>query len=76
MAVGPHHRRRRARGGRRLLLGFGITGAGLAAIVVALAVGVGPIGSGHACSTVRHGPSALSLAAVTVPARSARSGSR
>jgi expansin (peptidoglycan-binding protein) len=72
MAVG-HHRRRRSRlGGRRFLLGFGVTGAGFAAIAVAVAVGVGQVGTGQACTTARH-TSALALAALSMPAGSAGS---
>jgi len=66
MAVGHHRRRRSALSGRRFLLGFGITGAGLAAIVVAIVVGVGQVGAGQAC-TSKH-TSALSLAALSRPA--------
>jgi expansin len=66
MAVGHHRRRRSALSGRRILLGFGLTGAGLAAIVVALVVGVGQVGAGQACTT-KNRTSALSLAALSVP---------
>jgi expansin len=59
MAVGHPHRRRPRLAGRRFLLGLGITGAGLAAIVVAIAVGIGQVGAGQAC-TSKH-TSALSL---------------
>jgi expansin (peptidoglycan-binding protein) len=67
MAVGHHRRRRSALSGRRFLLGFGLTGAGLAAIVIALVVGVGQVGAGQACTTKRQA-SALSLAALSGPA--------
>jgi expansin (peptidoglycan-binding protein) len=68
MAVGHHRRRRSAFSGRRFLLGLGITGAGLAAIVVAIVVGVGQVGAGQACTTKNRTSSALSLAALSVPA--------
>jgi expansin (peptidoglycan-binding protein) len=73
MAVGHHHRRRRSPlGGRRFLLGFGVTGAGLAAIAIAVAVGVGQVGAGQASTTARHNASALSLSALSRPALSVR----
>ncbi len=67
MAAGHHHRRRPRLGGRRFLLGFGVTGAGLAAIAIAVAVGVGQVGGGQACTTPP-GSSALSLSALSGPA--------
>jgi expansin len=68
MAVGHHRRRRSGLSGRRFLLGFGLTGAGLAAIVVAIAVGVGQVGAGQACTTKNRTSAALSLAALAEPA--------
>ena len=67
MAVGHHRRRRSVLSGRRFLLGFGLTGAGLAAIVVAIAVGVGQVGAGQACTTKNRTSTALSLAALSGP---------
>jgi expansin (peptidoglycan-binding protein) len=70
MALG-HHRRGRSRlAGRRFLLGFGITGAGLAAIAIALVVGIGQMPNDQACTSTRGGTSALSLSALSGPARS------
>lgn len=70
MAVGHHHRRRSRLGGRRFLLGFGVTGAGFAAIALAVAVGAGQVGAGRACTTTRH-TAALALAALSGPAGTA-----
>jgi hypothetical protein len=64
MAVG-HHRQGRSRlSGRRFLLGFGITGAGLAAIAIAVVVGIGGVPSNQACTTTNH----VSLSALSEPA--------
>jgi expansin (peptidoglycan-binding protein) len=56
-----------------VLLGFGVTGAGFAAIAVAVTVGVGQVSTGQACTSVRHTPAqqtaALSLSALTRSAR-------
>jgi expansin (peptidoglycan-binding protein) len=67
---GPRrHRRPRQRWrlplfGRRPLLGLGVTGAGLAAIALAVMVGLGQLTGGQAACT----SSALSLTALTAPA--------
>jgi expansin len=47
----PHrHRRGGRRWGRWSLFGLGVTGAGVAAVVLAVAVGVGQVTSGRACA--------------------------
>ena len=65
-----------------MLLGFGITGAGFAAIAVAVAVGVGQVGGRTACTTTHQASahqasalpasalpaSGLSLSALSLPA--------
>jgi len=67
MAVGHHRRRRSPLTGRRFLLGFGVTGAGFAAVVIAVVVGLGQVGGNQACTSKQH-TSALSLAALSGPA--------
>src|SRR5579863_4264507 len=65
--LGGHRRPRRYRRRSRLsLLGFGVTGAGLAAIALAVMVGLGQLTGGQAACTT----SALSLSALTAPAGS------
>jgi expansin len=61
---GPRRHRRPRRRGRVPLLGLGVTGAGLAAIALAVMVGIGQLTGGQAACT----SSALSLSALTARA--------
>ena len=61
----PHrHRRGGRRWGRWSLFGLGVTGAGVAAVVLAVAVGVGQVTSGRACAATLSG-SALAASSST-----------
>ena len=61
---GPRRHRRSRRRSRLSLLGFGVTGAGMAAVALAVMVGVGQLTGGQAACTT----SALSLSALTAQA--------